>query len=88
MTTFWLYPGCRRRIRWSLMKPKQARDSKDLKGLKCRYTLRIRAQFLGRLLAVNQLRHHGHALFSVTFPPGTDPLGPIGLGIPRSIQDL
>ena len=42
-TTFWLYPGCKRRIRWSLMEPKQARNSKDLKGLKCRYTLGIRA---------------------------------------------
>jgi hypothetical protein len=42
-TTFWLSPGRRRRSWWSLVKPMQARNFKDLKGVKCRYTFRIRA---------------------------------------------
>ena len=36
-------PERRRRIWRLLAKPKQARNFKDLKGLKCRYTFRIRA---------------------------------------------
>ena len=37
-------PERRRRIWRSLAKPKEARNFKDLKGLKCRYTFGIRAQ--------------------------------------------
>ena len=36
-------PEAKRRIWRSLAKPKQARNFKDLKGLKCRYTFGIRA---------------------------------------------
>jgi hypothetical protein len=39
-------PEAKRRIWRSLAKPKQARNFKDLKGLKCRYTFGIRALFL------------------------------------------
>jgi hypothetical protein len=39
-------PERRRRIWRSLAKPKEARNFKDLKGLKCRYTFRIRADFV------------------------------------------
>src|ERR1017187_10561604 len=39
-----LCPERRRRIWRLLAKPKQARNFKDLKHLKCRYTFRIRAQ--------------------------------------------
>ena len=37
-------PERRRRIWRSLAKPKEARNFKDLKGLKCRYTFGIRAK--------------------------------------------
>src|ERR1039457_1035469 len=40
-----LCPERRRRIWRLLAKPKQARNFKDLKHLKCRYTFRIRARF-------------------------------------------
>src|ERR1039457_1289447 len=40
-----LCPERRRRIWRLLAKPKQARNFKDLKHLKCRYTFRIRALF-------------------------------------------
>jgi hypothetical protein len=38
-------PERRRRIWRSLAKPKEARNFKDLKGLKCRYTFGIRSLF-------------------------------------------
>ena len=40
-------PEAKRRIWRSLPKPKQARNFKDLKGLKCRYTFGIRALLRG-----------------------------------------
>lgn len=41
--TYWLWPGRRCRNWPSPAKPKQARNIKDLKGLKCRYTFGIGA---------------------------------------------
>src|ERR1035437_6479136 len=43
--TFWLSPGRRRRSWWSLVKPMQARNFKDLKGVTGRYTFLIRSPF-------------------------------------------
>jgi hypothetical protein len=54
--TYWLCPGCHMPRLAMPAKPKQARNIKDLKGPKCRYTFVIRAA-LGTLELVRVRAH-------------------------------